>query len=47
MPLIKGVKEVHKMGDCRRLEDLSIFQSPSSNMGSGEVEVFKEPLWTA
>lgn len=42
--LIKGVKEVHKTGSCRRLEDLSIFQSSFSNMRPGEVEVFKEPF---
>lgn len=46
MRLVKGVKKVHPMGGCRRLEDLLVFQSPCFNRESGEVVVFKEPLWT-
>lgn len=47
MSVIKGVKEVHKKGSGRSLEDtLPVFPSPASNMGLGDVELFKEPSWT-
>lgn len=46
LSLIKGVEEAHQMGGCRRLEDLSVFQTLFSNTGPGAVRVFKEPLWT-
>lgn len=47
MSVIKGVKEVHKKDSGRSLEDtLPVFPSPVSNMGLGDVEVFKEPSWT-